>query len=83
VLLTLVPFGAVAAGSMPYGWTIGLIGLCGLAQILVHLRYFLHIDPRTTSRDRLLAIGFAGVIVFLMVGGTVWIMLNLHSRMVF
>ena len=82
ILLTVIPFGLVATRSVSIGWTIAAIAACGFVQILVHLRYFLHLDFRSPSRPRLLAIGFAAVVVFIMVGGTVWIMLDLHTRMV-
>jgi len=83
IVLTLIPFGAVAGRPLSDFWIFVIIGACGVVQILVHLRYFLHLSFRNASQDRLLAIGFAGVILFLMAGGTIWIMLNLHSRMVF
>jgi cytochrome o ubiquinol oxidase operon protein cyoD len=49
--------------------------------VVVHLRYFLHIDLQSTPRENLLALAFAGVLIFLMVGGTLWIMLDLNARM--
>jgi hypothetical protein len=42
---------------------------------------FLHIDLATTPRENLLALAFAAVLIFLMVGGTLWIMLGLNARM--
>lgn len=81
LVLTVIPFALVSAKSVPLVWSVAAIAACGLFQILVHLRYFLHLDLRPNSRDRLLAIGFAAIIVFLMVGGTVWIMIDLHTRM--
>jgi heme/copper-type cytochrome/quinol oxidase subunit 4 len=31
-------------------------------QVVVHLRYFLHIDLQSTPRENLLALGFAAVL---------------------
>jgi cytochrome o ubiquinol oxidase operon protein cyoD len=47
----------------------------------VHLRYFLHLDLRATPRENLLAIVFAAILIVIMVGGSFWIMLDLHHRM--
>jgi cytochrome o ubiquinol oxidase subunit IV len=35
----------------------------------------------TTPKENLLAIAFTAVLLFLMVGGSLWIMVDLHSRM--
>ena len=81
VVLTVVPFGLVAARILSRTSTLVVVAALGLAQILVHMRFFLHLDLRDTRRENLLALAFATVIVFIVVGGTVWIMFNLHYRM--
>ena len=53
----------------------------GLVQIIVHFRFFLHIDLRRSSRDDLQLILFASLITLLMVGGTIVILFNLRARM--
>lgn len=59
-----------------------LAAIAGLAviQIVVHFRYFLHISWRS-HRDDLQLVLFTGMILCLMVGGTIWILYNLHQRM--
>ncbi|MFH0342841.1 MAG: cytochrome o ubiquinol/quinol oxidase subunit IV [Chromatiales bacterium] len=47
-------------------------------QVLVHLRFFLHLD---LTRENLLTIMFAAIFIFIMVGGSLWIMFDLHQRM--
>jgi cytochrome o ubiquinol oxidase operon protein cyoD len=61
----------------------GLSVLAGLAvvQMLVHLRYFLHMGWRNGKRDINLAVILAVVVICIMVGGTIWIMHNLDMRM--
>jgi cytochrome o ubiquinol oxidase operon protein cyoD len=81
LLLTGVPFGLVAASLLPRFTTLVVIAVLAVVQVVVHLRYFLHIDLKSTPRDNLLALGFAAVLIFLMVGGTLWIMLDLDARM--
>ena len=61
--------------------TLVVIAILALVQVVVHLRYFLHIDLKSTPRDNLLALAFAAVLICIMVGGTLWIMLDLNARM--
>lgn len=81
VLLTAVPFALVATGvasPSATGWT---IAIAALVQVVVHFRFFLHIGLQRSTRDDLQLILFTALIILLMVGGTIWIMGNLHARM--
>ena len=81
VVLTVVPFALVATRALDVVRTLILIGLLALTQAIVHLHYFLHLDLRPSSRERLVALAFAAFIVFIMAGGTFWIMADLNYRM--
>jgi cytochrome o ubiquinol oxidase operon protein cyoD len=81
LLLTGIPFGLVVAGLLPRFTTLVVIAILAVVQVAVHLRYFLHIDVKETPRDNLFALAFAAVLIFIMVGGTLWIMLDLNARM--
>jgi cytochrome o ubiquinol oxidase operon protein cyoD len=81
VLLSAIPFGLVAAGVLSPIATLVVIAILAIVQVLVHLRYFLHLDLKESPRENLLAIAFAAVLIFLMVGGSLWIMLDLRIRM--
>ena len=81
VLLTLVSFGLVAFGALPRTATLILIAIAAIIQILVHLRYFLHLNFSSTPRRNVVTIAFAGVLIFIMVGGSLWIMFDLYNRM--
>jgi cytochrome o ubiquinol oxidase operon protein cyoD len=81
LVLTAIPFGIVVSGSLPKTTTMAAIAVAAIAQVLVHLRYFLHLDLKSTPRENLLAIAFAGVLILIMVGGSLWIMFDLHARM--
>ncbi len=83
VVLTAIPFAFVAARTFSFVWTLLIVGVCAVVQVVVHLRYFLHVDFSPASRDRLVALAFSAVILFLMAGGTIWIVLDLHARMLF
>ncbi len=80
--LTLASFATVYfSGAVPGGpWP--AISALAVAQIIVHFRYFLHIDLQKSHRDDLHLILFTTLIVLLMVGGTIWILFNQHSRMI-
>jgi len=81
LVLTGIPFGLVVAGLLPRFTTLVVIAILALVQVVVHLRYFLHIDLKSTPRDNLLALAFAAVLICIMIGGTLWIMLDLNARM--
>jgi cytochrome o ubiquinol oxidase operon protein cyoD len=81
LILTGIPFGLVAAGLLPPFATLVVIAILAVVQVGVHLRFFLHIDLKETPQENILALGFAAVLIFLMVGGTLWIMLDLNARM--
>ncbi len=81
LLLTCAAFGLVylrLLGARQAFYTV--LGL-GLAQMLVHFRCFLHIDLKRSARADLQLILFSGLIIALMVGGTLVILANLQTRM--
>ena len=80
-MLTVIPFGLVATGTLSRDTTLIVIAIAALLQVLVHLRYFLDLNLSTTPRENILAIAFAAVLIFIMVGGSLWIMLDLNDRM--
>ena len=81
LILTAVPFWLVYDGTFPRETTLIVIAVFAVIQILVHLVFFLHIDFRTTPRENLIALAFAVVLIFIMVGGSLWIMFDLYHRM--
>ena len=81
LILTAIPFALVAFKPLPKPTTLIIIGVAAAIQVLVHLRYFLHLDLTSTPRENLVAIVFTAILIVLMVGGSFWIMFDLHSRM--
>ena len=81
VVLTAIPFYLVASHALPPARTMYVIAAAAVLQILVHLRFFLHLNFTSTPRENLLAIAFTAVLLGIMVGGSLWIMIDLHSRM--
>jgi cytochrome o ubiquinol oxidase operon protein cyoD len=52
-----------------------------IAQMGVHLVFFLHITTGADNTNNVLALAFGLLIVFLVVGGSVWIMSHLNANM--
>jgi len=62
------------------GVPVGLIVLA-LAQIGVHLVFFLHLGSGPDDTNNILALAFGVLIVFLVIGGSIWIIANLNANM--
>ncbi len=52
-----------------------------IAQLGVHLVFFLHITTGPDNTNNVLALAFGVLIVFLVIGGSLWIMANLNHNM--
>ena len=52
-----------------------------IAQMGVHLVFFLHITTGPDNTNNVLALAFGVLIVFLVIGGSLWIMANLNHNM--
>jgi len=79
VALTIVPFGLVMSHS-PVGTPL-IIAVFALAQIGVHVVYFLHVDSSEEQRWNLTALLFTAIVVCIILGGSIWIMHNLYINM--
>ena len=53
-----------------------------IAQMGVHLVFFLHITTGSDNTNNVMALAFGLLIVFLVIGGTVWIMAHLNQNMI-
>jgi len=80
LVLTVIPFAIVYWALLPAVAALAVIALAAIVQIVVQLRYFLHIDFKRTPRENLVALFFAGFLILVMVGGSLWIMFDLHYR---
>ena len=80
-LLTVASF--VTAGS-DYVWApaipVALVALA-IAQMGIHLVFFLHITTGPDNTNNVLALAFGVLIVFLLIAGSIWIMANLDANM--
>jgi cytochrome o ubiquinol oxidase operon protein cyoD len=79
--LTVIPFALTATKALSMTDTLIIIAVLAVIQIAVHLRYFLRIGLHPSSSENLLAFTFAAILIVIMIGGTLWIMFDLHCRM--
>ena len=81
LLLTGISFW-VASTSVLWGPGVatGLVVLA-IAQIGIHLVFFLHITSGPDNTNNVLALAFGVLIVFLVMIGTIWIMAHLAANM--
>jgi cytochrome o ubiquinol oxidase subunit IV len=80
-VLTLAAFGIVEAGLNLPLLILAAVAILGVMQIVVHLRFFLHLDLSRSKREDLQLILFATLLIVLMVGGSIWILWSLNARM--
>ena len=64
----------------PPGIPAGLIVLA-IAQIGVHLVFFLHLGSGADNTNNILALAFGVFVVLLVIAGSIWIVTNLHANM--
>jgi cytochrome o ubiquinol oxidase operon protein cyoD len=64
----------------PPGAAVGLVVLA-LAQIGVHLVFFLHLGSGSDDTNNILALAFGVLIVFLVIAGSIWIITHLSANM--
>lgn len=81
LILTAIPFAMVMNGKLDQSTVLWGIFLAALVQIIVHLHFFLHLDASAKERWSVMSLTFTGLIMTIFIGGTVWIMYNMHLRM--
>ena len=81
LLLTATSFWAANTSLLwPGGVVLGLAVLA-IAQMGVHLVFFLHITTGPESTNNVLALAFGVLIVFVVVAGSMWIMADMNQNM--
>ena len=81
VILTAIPFWLVMGDVIDSSaWTITIIITLAAVQIVVHMVYFLHLDAKTESGWNLLSLIFTGMLLVIMLVGSLWIMFHLHEN---
>jgi cytochrome o ubiquinol oxidase subunit IV len=81
VILTVTSFWAANTSLLwPHGVPLGLAVLA-IAQMGVHIVFFLHITTGSDNTNNVLALAFGLLIVTVVMAGSFWIMANLNANM--
>lgn len=78
-ILTVIPFVLVATVGGAFSYMILVI--CAVLQLVVHLRFFLHLSFKGQQKEDLQLVLFTGLILLIMIGGSVWVLGSLYTRM--
>lgn len=81
IILTAIPFWMVMGGHASQQLTLGVILICAVVQIIVHLRYFLHLDTKSEEGWNMISILFTAIVILIIVVASLWIMWNLNTNM--
>jgi cytochrome o ubiquinol oxidase subunit IV len=80
-VLTGAAFAIVGLGLLSGLTAMVVLAVLAVLQIVVHFRFFMHIDLQKSHRDDLQLILFTGMILAIMVAGTIWILFSQWDRM--
>lgn len=81
VLLTVIPFAMVMADIGSPTAKVVVILLCAVAQIVVQLVFFLHMNTSSEQAWNVITAVFTVVIVAIVLVGSMWIMQHLNHNM--
>jgi cytochrome o ubiquinol oxidase subunit IV len=80
-LLTIVSF-FISGTTLVWGPSIPVaLAVLAIAQMGVHLVFFLHITTSPDNVNNVMALAFGVLIVFLIMAGSLWIMAHLNNNM--
>ncbi len=81
IILTTIPFWMVMERVASQEMTIGVVVICAVVQVIVHLVCFLHLDTKSEGGWNMIAMVFALIIILIIVIASLWIMWNLNENM--
>lgn len=81
IVLTAIPFGLVMTGAAGEALSIILILLCAVAQVMVQLVFFLHMNASSEQFWNTTSGVFAVILVAILIVGSIWIMRHLNHNM--
>lgn len=81
VILTAIPFWLVMTMPLSAGVTAAVIMGFAVVQIIVHMIFFLHMNPKSEGGWTLTTLVFTVIVIFIMLAGSLWVMHHLNSNM--
>lgn len=79
--LTILPYFAVTSNLVSGLWLWIVLICTAIAQLVVQLVFFLHLNNSPSQRWHLISFIFTFLIVAILVAGSLWIMWNLNYNM--
>ncbi len=81
-VLTAIPFALVMTSIIPDKQVTAIVVMAfAIAQIVVHMIYFLHMDAKVESGWSLMALLFTIILVVIALAGSLWVMYHLNANM--
>lgn len=82
VVLTAIPFWLVMSGALPSKAATGFVIMAfAVAQIVVHMIYFLHMNAKSDEGWTLVALVFTLILVVITLAGSLWVMHHMNVNM--
>ena len=82
VILTVIPFWLVMGDVLPDPTITSVVLLAFAAvQVVVHMIYFLHMNPKSEGGWNMLALIFTLVLVVIVLAGSLWVMHHMNTNM--
>lgn len=79
-VLTIIPFGMVMSGVFSPSIAIATILICAVAQLLVQMVYFLHMNASSEQSWNLMTGIYSLITVVFLIIGSMWIFDHLHHN---
>ncbi len=79
--LTAIPFVMVMLGMFSPGASIAVIMVCAIAQILVQLVFFLHMNLSAGQQWNVVSAVLVVILVAILIVGSIWVMQHMNHNM--
>jgi len=81
IILTMTAYLLVRFDQLNQPIMVGILAILAFSQFILQLVFFLHLGKEFSPRLKLIVFLVMIMIVFILVGGSIWIMHNLDGRM--
>ncbi|GHB09171.1 cytochrome o ubiquinol oxidase subunit IV [Salinicola rhizosphaerae] len=81
IVLTLIAFGVVMVGDFSMPVMMVTIVITAIIQVLVQLVLFMHLNFKSEGGWNVISFVFTAGILVLIIGGSLWILHNIHVNM--
>lgn len=83
IILTLIPFSAVASHGLSHPAIYVILLVSAVLQLLVQVICFLRLNTTKEGLENTLSFLFVIIVVFILIGGSMWIMWHLNYNMMY